>query len=70
MLNFTLIYCAVIHSQCTSTAAVTIRVIMVVGVKDSDMEGSDVYVIEDTVVDYAMVGISIHFYISHLVRAL
>lgn len=28
---------------------------MVVGVKDSDMEDSDAYVVEDTVVDYAMV---------------
>lgn len=28
---------------------------MVVGVKDSGMDDSDAYVIEDTVVDYAMV---------------
>ena len=38
-----------------STDVVTTRVIMVAGVKGSDMEDSDAYVIEDTVVDYALV---------------
>lgn len=38
-----------------STAVVTTRVIMVVDVKGSDMDDLDAYVIEDTVVDYALV---------------
>lgn len=38
-----------------STDVVTTRVIMVAGVKGSDMDDSDAYVIEDTVVDYALV---------------
>ncbi|KAJ7337760.1 hypothetical protein OS493_007914 [Desmophyllum pertusum] len=37
-----------------STTVTTIRVIMVVGVKDSDMEDSDAFAIEDTVEDYAL----------------
>ena len=43
------------YSQFISTTVTTIRVIMVVGVKDSDMEDSDAFAIEDTVEDYALV---------------
>lgn len=43
--------------QYISTAAVSIRVIMVDGAGDSDMEDLDVYAIEDIVADYAMVCI-------------
>ena len=45
--------------QYISTAVVLIHVIMVDGVRDSDMEDLDVYAIEGTVVDYVMVRIFI-----------